>query len=75
MARKRESRLYDLLLGAFREALTKPARNARRGPLYHVRRKPPRNKGGGSETVLVEPDRPKLGSGGAEAPLEFDDRL
>ena len=75
MARKRESRLYDLLLGVLREALTKPARNARRGPPYNVRRKPPRNKGGGSETVLVEPDRPKLGSGGAEAPLEFDDRV
>jgi len=33
-----------------------------------------RRKGGGSELVTVEPDRPKLGQGGAEAPLEFDDR-
>jgi hypothetical protein len=37
-------------------------------------RKPPRPKGGGgSEAVTVEPDRPKLGEGGAAAPLEYDD--
>ena len=38
-------------------------------------RKPPpkrRGKGGGSEPVTVEPNRPKLGEGGAAAELEFD---
>ena len=34
------------------------------------RRPPPR---GGSEPVTVEPNRPKLGEGGAAAALEFDD--
>ena len=34
------------------------------------RRKPPK---GGSEPVTVEPNRPKLGEGGAAAALEFDD--
>jgi len=33
-----------------------------------------RRRDGGVEPVTVEPDRPKLGQGGAEAPLEFDDR-
>jgi hypothetical protein len=40
-------------------------------------RKPPRRppgKSGGSEAVAVEPNRPKLGEGGAAAALEFDDR-
>jgi len=37
------------------------------------RRRPPGKKGG-SEAVTVEPDRPKLGEGGAAAPLEFDER-
>jgi hypothetical protein len=38
------------------------------------RRRPPpgRKKGGGSEPVTVEPNRPKLGEGGAAAALEFD---
>jgi hypothetical protein len=36
------------------------------------RRPPPRRKGGGSEPVTVEPNRPKLGEGGAAAALEFD---
>ena len=36
------------------------------------RRPPPRRKGG-SEPVTVEPNRPKLGEGGAAAALEFDD--
>ncbi len=34
------------------------------------RRKPPK---GGSESVTVEPNRPKLGEGGAAAALEFDE--
>lgn len=34
-------------------------------------KRPPR-KGGGSEAVTVEPDRPKQGEGGAAAALEFD---
>ena len=42
-----------------------------------TRRKPPPKrppgKGGGSETVAVEPDRPKRGEGGAAAELEFED--
>jgi hypothetical protein len=37
------------------------------------RRLPPRRKGGGSEPVMVEPNRPKLGEGGAAAALEFDE--
>ena len=36
------------------------------------RRRPPKDKGG-SEAVTVEPDRPRLGEGGAAAALEFDD--
>ena len=36
------------------------------------RRPPPKGKGGGSEPVTVEPNRPKLGEGGAAAALEFD---
>jgi hypothetical protein len=36
-------------------------------------RRPPNRKGGGSEPVTVEPNRPKLGEGGAAAELEFDD--
>ena len=36
------------------------------------RRRRPR-KGGGSESVAVEPDHPKRGEGGAAAALEFDD--
>jgi hypothetical protein len=36
------------------------------------RRPPPKRKGGGSESVTVEPNRPKLGEGGAAAALEFD---
>jgi hypothetical protein len=36
------------------------------------RRPPPKSKGGGSEAVTVEPNRPKLGEGGAAAALEFD---
>ena len=35
------------------------------------RRRPPGR--GGSEPVTVEPDRPKLGEGGAAAALEYDD--
>ena len=62
--------LHRALSAAFRPKSPEP-----RMPKPPKRRKPPRNKGGGSETVLVEPDRPKLGSGGAEAPLEFDDRV
>ena len=37
------------------------------------RRRPP-DKKGGSEAVTVEPNRPKLGEGGAAAPLEYDER-
>jgi hypothetical protein len=37
------------------------------------RRPPPKCKGGGSEPVTVEPNRPKLGEGGAAAALEFDE--
>jgi hypothetical protein len=37
------------------------------------RRPPPKRKGGGSEPVTVEPNRPKLGEGGAAAALEFDE--
>jgi hypothetical protein len=36
------------------------------------RRPPPRPKGG-SEPVSVEPNRPKLGEGGAAAALELDE--
>ncbi len=38
------------------------------------KRRPPRKPGdkGGSEAVSVEPNRPKLGEGGAAAALEFD---
>ena len=36
------------------------------------RRRPPKRKGGGSEAVTVEPNRPKLNEGGAAAALEFD---
>jgi len=36
------------------------------------RRPPTKRKGGGSEPVTVEPNRPKLGEGGAAAALEFD---
>ena len=36
------------------------------------KRRPPKDKGG-SEAVTVEPDRPRLGEGGAAAALEFDD--
>ncbi len=39
-----------------------------------ARRRRRRRKDGGSEPVSVEPNRPKLGEGGAAAPLEFDDR-
>lgn len=35
------------------------------------RKRPPDR--GGSEPVTVEPNRPKLGEGGAAAALEFDD--
>ena len=35
-------------------------------------RRPPKDKGG-SEAVTVEPNRPKLGEGGAAAALEFDE--
>jgi hypothetical protein len=34
-------------------------------------KRPPKRKGG-SEPVSVEPNRPKLGEGGAAVPLEFD---
>jgi hypothetical protein len=37
------------------------------------RQPPPKRKGGGSEPVTVEPNRPKLGEGGAAAALEFDE--
>jgi hypothetical protein len=37
------------------------------------RRLPPKRKSGGSEPVTVEPNRPKLGEGGAAAALEFDE--
>lgn len=43
-------------------------REARR--LRGLRRR--KGKDGGSEPVSVEPDRPKLGEGGAAAPLEHD---
>ena len=36
------------------------------------KRRPPKDRGG-SETVAVEPNRPKLGEGGAAAELEFDE--
>ena len=36
-------------------------------------RRPPKGKGGGSEAVTVEPNRPKLNEGGAAAALEFDE--
>jgi hypothetical protein len=42
----------------------------------NLRRRPPPpkgRKGGGSEPVSVEPNRPKLGEGGAAAALEFDE--
>ena len=39
-------------------------------PIRKRRRKPPK---GGSEPVAVEPNRPKLGEGGAAATLEFDE--
>jgi hypothetical protein len=35
-------------------------------------RRPPPKRKGGSEPVTVEPNRPKLGEGGAAAALEFD---
>ena len=63
---KRGRDLYDVVLGPFRQALTHPARNPLRG------RKPPKGKGG-SEPVSVEPNRPKMGEGGAAAALEFDE--
>jgi hypothetical protein len=51
-----------------RQAFDKRMREAlRRRP------RPPRRKGGGSEPVTVEPNRPKLGEGGAAAALEFDE--
>lgn len=31
-----------------------------------------RRKGGGTEPVTVEPNKPRLGEGGAVIPLEFD---
>jgi hypothetical protein len=37
------------------------------------RKPPPSRKGRGSEPVSVEPNRPKLGEGGAAAALEFDE--
>jgi hypothetical protein len=37
------------------------------------RRPPPKGTGGGSEPVSVEPNRPKLGEGGAAAALEYDE--
>jgi hypothetical protein len=36
-------------------------------------RRPPPKRKGGSEPVTVEPNRPKLGEGGAAAALEYDD--
>ena len=36
------------------------------------KRRPPKDKGG-SEAVAVEPNRPRLGEGGAAAELEFDE--
>ena len=36
-------------------------------------RRPPPKRKGGSEPVMVEPNRPKLGEGGAAAALEYDD--
>ena len=35
-------------------------------------RRPPPARKGGSEPVTVEPNRPKLGAGGAAVALEFD---
>jgi hypothetical protein len=43
-----------------------------RDGLGRRRPSPWRKKGGGSEPVTVEPNRPKLGEGGAAAALEFD---
>ena len=40
--------------------------------LRKSRRPPPKDKGG-SEAVTVEPNRPKLGEGGAAAELEYDE--
>ena len=40
---------------------------------HSSRRRPPKGKSGGSEPVTVEPNRPKLGEGGAAVALEFDD--
>ena len=37
------------------------------------RRPPPKRKGGGSKPVMAEPNRPRLGEGGAAAALEFDE--
>jgi hypothetical protein len=41
--------------------------------MHRRRPRPPKRKGGGSEPVTVEPNRPKLGEGGAAVALEFDE--
>jgi hypothetical protein len=53
-------------LDRMRDFLKSVSQSSRRRP------PPPKRKGGGSEPVTVEPDRPKLGEGGAAAALEFD---
>jgi hypothetical protein len=64
--RRTRNPIRDLLSGlSLEELLPKP-------PRQRPRRR--RGKGGGSEPVTVEPNRPKLGEGGAAAALEFDER-
>jgi hypothetical protein len=58
------------ILGKIRKLMSR-SRKRPLGPLPKPPRKPPRR--GGSEPVMAEPGRPKLGEGGAAAELEFDD--
>jgi len=60
--------------GIIREILRLISRR-RQPPLPRPPRKPPRKPPGrgGSEPVMAEPGRPKLGEGGAAAALEFDE--
>ena len=67
---------YDTLLHHMREAREAFRRDReafdKRFRESFKRRRPPKGKGG-SEPVTVEPDRPRLGEGGAAVALEFDD--
>ena len=68
----------DAIVQRMREAhealrLKRQALDKRMGDSLRRRRPPPKRKGGGSEPVTVEPNRPKLGEGGAAAALEFDE--